>query len=39
MHLGFAFSSTYGVALPELPPPGPLRTLAVLSPVIAAYAY
>ncbi len=39
MHLGFAFSNTYGVALAELPPPGTLRTLAVLTPVIAAYAY
>ncbi len=39
MHLGFAFSSTYGVSLAELPPAGPLRFLAVLTPVIAGYIY
>jgi hypothetical protein len=39
MHLGFAFSNTYSVSLPELPAPGALRTLAVLSPVILGYAY
>jgi hypothetical protein len=39
MHLGFAFSNTYSVTLAELPPDEPLRTFAVLAPVIAGYAY
>jgi hypothetical protein len=39
MHLGFAFSKTYGVSLVELPAFEPLRTFAVLAPVIAGYAY
>jgi hypothetical protein len=39
MHFGFAFSKTYGVTLTELPSGEPLRTLAVLAPVIAGYAY
>jgi hypothetical protein len=39
MHLGFAFSRTYSVTLAELPAAEPLRTLAVLTPVILGYAY
>jgi hypothetical protein len=39
MHLGFAFSRTYSVTLAELPAVEPLRTLAVLTPVILGYAY
>ena len=39
MHLGFAFSNTYSVALAELPASEPLRTLAVLTPAILGYAY
>lgn len=39
MHFGFAFSKTYSVTLAELPGSEPLRTLAVLTPVIAGYAY
>jgi hypothetical protein len=39
MHLGFAFSNTYGITLAELPAAEPLRTLAVLTPVIAGYSY
>ena len=39
MHLGFAFSKTYSIALAELPSSEPLRTLAVLTPVILGYAY
>lgn len=39
MHLGFAFSGIYSVTLAELPAAEPLRTLAVLTPVILGYAY
>jgi hypothetical protein len=40
MHLGFAFSRSYAIALAQpLPADEPLRTLAVLTPVIAGYAY
>ena len=38
-HLGFAGSETYGATLAALPESEPLRTLAVLTPVIAGYSY
>jgi hypothetical protein len=39
MFRGFAFSNTYSVALAELPPAGPARTLCVLAPVLLGYLY
>lgn len=39
MFRGFAFSNVYSVALPALPAAEPLRTLAVLSPVIFGHLY
>jgi hypothetical protein len=39
MHLGFAHSKEYGIALDQLPAAEPLRTLAVLLPVICGLAY
>jgi hypothetical protein len=38
-HLGFAGSQTYGATLAALPASEPLRTLAVLMPVIAGHSY
>jgi hypothetical protein len=38
-HLGFAESETYGATLAALPTTEPLRTLAVLMPVLAGYSY
>lgn len=39
MFRGFAFSNLYSVALGDLPASDPLRTLAVLSPVILGHLY
>jgi hypothetical protein len=39
MHLGFAHSKEYGVVMDQLPAAEPLRTLAVLLPVICGLAY